>query len=297
MAAKPALRVETGRGTCVSVVPLHGCAPARGFSSPDQMDGAMSPDGKSLYVASTTSASIGIVNISPRTGAIKQAKGSGGCLLERGGDSDVTVTGCGKARGFGVGTYGVAVSPDGHNVYVVSDNRDDPGDPPASSIAVFARRSSGSLKQLSGAAGCLASSPGDSCAVLAGLSGLKVSVSPDGGRVYVTGPNLWVFARNSKHRGADPRRLPEHGRVCELRVHPVRARGERARMGAERPPRLRGHERRAPARGQLSRRAREPGGGADPGRCPCRCRSTAAWRRACRAAPWTTGWDPTCPIP
>lgn len=34
--------------------------------------------------------------------------------------------------------------------------------------------------------------------MLAGLSGLKVSVSPDGGRVYVTGPNLWVFARNSK---------------------------------------------------------------------------------------------------
>jgi DNA-binding beta-propeller fold protein YncE len=91
----------------------------------------------------------------------------------------------------------VAVSPDGHNLYVVSDNRDDPGDPPASSIAVFARRSNGSLKQLAGAAGCLASSPGDSCAVLAGLSGLKVSVSPDGARVYVTGPNLWVFARHS----------------------------------------------------------------------------------------------------
>ena len=297
MAAKPALRVETGRGTCVSVVPLHGCAPARGFSSPDQMDGAMSPDGKSLYVASTTSASIGIVNVSPRTGAIKQAKGSGGCLLERGGDSDVTVKGCGKARGFGVGTYGVAVSPDGDNVYVVSDNRDDPGDPPASSIAVFARRSNGSLKQLSGAAGCLASSPGDSCAVLAGLSGLKVSVSPDGARVYVTGPNLWVFAR---HPGTGALTLSGCQSMvggCELRVHPVRARGERARVGAGRPPRLRGHERRAPARGQLSRRAREPGGGAGAGRCRCRCPSTAAWRRACRAARWTTGWDPTCRIP
>ena len=78
---------------------------------------AVSPDGKSVYVASYGSDAVARLNRNTTTGAITQPAGSAGCVSE---------TGAGPcADGHGLyGPVGVAVSPDGKSVYVASPYSD-----------------------------------------------------------------------------------------------------------------------------------------------------------------------------
>ncbi|MEK6272989.1 MAG: hypothetical protein AABM42_10140, partial [Actinomycetota bacterium] len=96
---------ETGAGPCADG---HALAYAEGV--------AVSPDGKSVYVASDGSSAVARFNRNTTTGAIAQPAGSAGCVSQSG-----TGGTCADGHGLG-GASGVAVSPDGKSVYVASSS-------------------------------------------------------------------------------------------------------------------------------------------------------------------------------
>jgi DNA-binding beta-propeller fold protein YncE len=153
-----------------------GCGTARALEGPGPFMGsraiALSPDGKSVYVASSQSDAIAIFRRNPRSGALTQSKGEAGCIAAKGAGH------CATAIGLD-GPNSVAVSPDGRNVYATSRA--------SNSIAVFQRnKKSGALTQLPASAGCIAGVPIPVCAVGRALVGPDVVVvSPKGENVYV----------------------------------------------------------------------------------------------------------------
>lgn len=188
-----ALGAITQRGCLVDrSTPRAGCTPVRALSGPAPFLGshalAMSPDGTSLYAASSTSDAVAAFRRDPRTGALSQASGKAGCIAAKG------ANGCAAARGLN-GPNSVAVSPDGKFVYATSLVSDD--------VTVMRRnRSTGALTQLPGTSGCVsgaAAVPG--CATGRALDGPDViTVSADGRNVYVgsfLGNAVVTFTRNA----------------------------------------------------------------------------------------------------
>ena len=145
---------------------------------------AVSPDGHSVYVASSDSDSI--------TRFERKANGAltyRGCVANRG------AHGCGNPKHDSLGgAFDVAVSPDGKSVYVVSLDGD--------SITRFDRRSNGSLAYKN----CLANARAHGCRQLKhdSLGGADaVAVSADGKSVYATaleGDSITAFKRSPSGR-------------------------------------------------------------------------------------------------
>jgi DNA-binding beta-propeller fold protein YncE len=170
---------------------VRGCGTARALQGPGPFMGsraiALSPDGTSVYVASSKSDAIAIFRRNAQTGALSQAKGTAGCIAAKG------AGGCAKAIGLD-GPNSVAVSADGHNVYATSRT--------ANSITVFRRDGkTGALTQLPGSSGCIAGVPLPGCGSGRALLGPDVvTISPNGANnVYVGsffGNEVAVFARN-----------------------------------------------------------------------------------------------------
>ena len=175
--------VDQSKGT-------RGCGTARALQGPGPFMGsraiALSPDGDSVYVASSKSDAIAIFRRNAQTGALTQAGGTAGCVAAKG------ASGCAKAIGLD-GPNSVAVSADGRNVYATSRT--------ANSITVFRRDGkTGALTQLPGSAGCIAGVPLPGCASGRALLGPDVvTISPNGANVYVGsffGNEVAIFARN-----------------------------------------------------------------------------------------------------
>ncbi|MCA1678023.1 MAG: lactonase family protein [Actinobacteria bacterium] len=149
------------------------CAPARALTRPTAL--ALSPDGRNLYVASAQ----GIATFArdPRDGSLTQLAGLAGCVTE-------TITlGCATGPSLARtserdrnGGNQVAVSPDGHNVYLAARY----------GIAAFTRdRRTGALTQLTASEACIAEPPQSSCAPGRALHSIEgLAISRDGANVY-----------------------------------------------------------------------------------------------------------------
>ncbi len=105
---------------CTAEGGTDGCATGRGLDGAYAL--AISPEGKSLYVAALDS--IAVFARYPASGRLLQIAGRQGCLDETGQD------GCASARGIS-GASSVAISPDGRSLYVAALQSD--------AVAVFAR--------------------------------------------------------------------------------------------------------------------------------------------------------------
>jgi DNA-binding beta-propeller fold protein YncE len=169
----------------------RGCSAVRGLKGPGPIIGsdaiAVSPDGRNVYVASSSSDAIAVFKRDRRTGRLTQASGRAGCISAKG------VDGCADGVGL-AGPNSVAVSPDGKNVYATSFR--------SSSVETFTRDpATGALTQARDGTGCLAAVAVPGCASARGLDGADVvAVSDDGRNVYVgsfRGSAVAVLARSA----------------------------------------------------------------------------------------------------
>jgi DNA-binding beta-propeller fold protein YncE len=133
--ATGALTQGLGLAGCVAWVAAPGCAQGRGLEHPEVV--AVSPDGEDVYVAGADTVAIFRRD---SAGALIQEPGEAGCI------SEFAKEGCAQGRGLFVAS-GIAVSPDGRNVYVASRGSD--------AVAIFSRDAEGRLTQPPEAAGCM----------------------------------------------------------------------------------------------------------------------------------------------
>ena len=157
-----------------------------GVSFGEVVDVALSPDGRSVYLAAQGSDAVAVLD-RDANGTLTQKGGAAGCINELGAD------GC--ADGLALdGANAVTVSPDGRNVYATSTGSD--------SIVIFDRDlATGALTQKAGVAGCISETgTGASCTDGASLfQPRRPVVSQDGKNVYVPAFDsdaVAVFTRN-----------------------------------------------------------------------------------------------------
>src|ERR1700733_2656038 len=138
------LLTETG---CISREDAEcGSHEAGGLNSPYGV--AISPDGKSVYVASYSDEAIAEFSRNTATGALTQLSGGNNCITS----GTKGLTGCETEGALGLErAVGVAVSPDGKNVYVAAGATVGEG----AVVSLERNTSTGALTQLPGKGGCL----------------------------------------------------------------------------------------------------------------------------------------------
>lgn len=119
-----ALTQKAGIAGCISETGTGGaCQDGKALGDPSHV--AVSPDGKSVYAASSDSDAVAIFNRNTTSGALTQKAGIAGCVSESG-----TSGACQDGKAL-VGAQDVAVSSDGKRIYVASGG--------SGAVAVFNR--------------------------------------------------------------------------------------------------------------------------------------------------------------
>lgn len=154
---------------CVAGLPVPGCVSGRALVGPDVL--AISPDGENVYVGSFFGNAVAVFK-RERNGSLVQASDATGCIAE-------AIPGCAVAIGLGA-PEGLAVSPDGHDVYVAGAV--------SNTVVTLSRDpASGDLSQATDGSGCIAAGPLAGCAEGRQVSGANaVAIAPAGRDVYVT---------------------------------------------------------------------------------------------------------------
>ena len=169
-ASTGALSQPAGSAGCIAETASSGCATGIALGAVEGL--AVSRDGSSVYAASALSSAIAVLTREPSTGALTQASGGSGCIV------DSPLTGC--ATGVELsGANAVATSPGNDVVYVTSLF--------SNSVTTFApSTSSAGLKQKEGTAGCLVWLRAVGCSFGQAMSAPEgLAVSPDGASLYV----------------------------------------------------------------------------------------------------------------
>lgn len=163
-----ALSQPSGSAGCIAAA-TSGCAPGLALGAPEGM--AISGDGKSVYVATALSSAVVVLARDSSTGALTQASGGSGCIV------DVALTGCTTGVELN-GANAVAISPDDDDAYVTSLF--------SNSVTSFTRSPvSGNLAQKEGTTGCLVWLRAVGCSFGRAMSSPEgLAVSPDGENVY-----------------------------------------------------------------------------------------------------------------
>ncbi len=139
----------------------------------------VSPDGENVYVASYADEAVAEFKRDTGSGQLTQLGGANDCI------SDKVTSECGTTSAVGLKeAIGVAVSPDGKDVYVGAGARSAEGD-----IAAFERGAEGTLTQLPGEEACIGEkivecTHGASAEHIDGAEDLVVSA--DGNNLYAT---------------------------------------------------------------------------------------------------------------
>ncbi len=112
-----ALTQLPGKSGCLNNRGDSGCAVARGLLTPNAV--TVSPDGRTVYTASSYDLAVAAFSRNMRSGALTQLAGAAGCMTGAPPALLYHPDGCAKAR-MGSGRS-VVVSPEGRHVYVGSE--------------------------------------------------------------------------------------------------------------------------------------------------------------------------------
>jgi DNA-binding beta-propeller fold protein YncE len=168
--AKTGLLTKSGCITHESTLSECETTGAKGLDLPYGI--TVSPDGENVYVTGFGEEAVAEFKRNTETGALTQLASPNECI----GDA---ASGCGTLAIGLEEDIGVAVSPDGKNVYVAAGAKEVKGD-----VAEFARGAEGALEQLPGEEGCVSEKVAG-CKVLAHVDGSEdLVISPDGANVY-----------------------------------------------------------------------------------------------------------------
>jgi DNA-binding beta-propeller fold protein YncE len=165
-----ALAQATDGSGCLVSTPLTGCTNGYEFKGANAV--AVSPGGKDVYVTSLLSNSVTSFTRAIPAGGLTQKTGPAGCLVW------LRAVGCSFGQALSA-PEGLAVSPDGANVYVAAFK--------TGAIVVLNRNKAGEVVQKEGRAGCLAPKSVPGCTLATALRGVSsVALSPDGRYLYST---------------------------------------------------------------------------------------------------------------
>jgi DNA-binding beta-propeller fold protein YncE len=168
--ATGAITQPAGSAGCISETAAGPCADGHGLTGAVWV--AVSPNGKSVYVASNTGNAVARLNRDTTTGAITQPAETAGCISETGSEP------CADGHALN-GPVWVTVSPDGKSVYAAAHF--------SNAVVRFTRNTTtGAISQPAGTAGCISEDGSGPCADGHGLAfAFSVEVSANGKSVYV----------------------------------------------------------------------------------------------------------------
>jgi DNA-binding beta-propeller fold protein YncE len=167
------LRQLAGQDGCVTESGQEGCAAGRAVANALWVAGGR--EGRSLYLLGRSDA-VAVFRRDRRSGAVRQPAGARGCVRES--RPGLRLLGCAPGRGLGA-TRAAAITRSGRTLYVGGLD---------GAVTTFRRnRRSGTIVQLPGRRGCLASSGLAGCAPVRGLHGPhSLTLGPGERDLYVT---------------------------------------------------------------------------------------------------------------